>query len=65
MSPGLMIAMVLMVKALLLRLELCVFSYLVEPNCLIAGPLGRMFRQFFGELNQHIVFAANHARPRA
>jgi hypothetical protein len=30
-----MIAMVLMVTALLLRLELCVFSYLVEPKLLI------------------------------
>ncbi len=35
MSPGLMIAMVLMVKALLLRLDLCVFSYLVEPHLLV------------------------------
>ena len=30
-----MIAMVLMVKALLLRLDLCVFSYLVEPHLLV------------------------------
>ncbi len=35
MSPGLMIAMVLMVTALLLRLDLCVFSYLIEPHLLV------------------------------
>jgi hypothetical protein len=31
-----MIAMVLMVKALLLRLDLRVFSYLVEPHLLVS-----------------------------